>query len=227
MNQNTTLTQTKSSEEKHTSKNKLNSFDKKDCDVITTMGDPTYFCVGIVDIVNSTKTVAKIVPNKVPKYYEIFLNNMAKIVNANHGEILKIMGDSLLFYFPGTCDSANKYSFLNAIDCGFSMIGIHERLNEILTKYFLPPIDFRISFDYGNVTMMKTRNGLIDLVGPTINTCAKINDLASINSMVIGGDLYEKIKHFHAYRFKNTKNFSINLKHPYPVFIIYKKNNNR
>lgn len=56
---------------------------KKDTDVITAVGSPTYFCVGIVDIVNSTKTVAKIKPDKIPKYYEIFLNNMAKIVHSN------------------------------------------------------------------------------------------------------------------------------------------------
>ncbi len=50
-----------------------NFSDKKDSDVISTVGTPEYFCVGIVDIVNSTKIVAKIGTNKIPKYYEIFL----------------------------------------------------------------------------------------------------------------------------------------------------------
>jgi hypothetical protein len=39
-----------------------------------TVGKPTYFCVGIVDIVNSTKTVARLPANKSSRYYEIFLN---------------------------------------------------------------------------------------------------------------------------------------------------------
>lgn len=134
------------------------------------------------------------------------------------------MGDSLLFYFLDTFHSNQKSGLLNVIDCGFSMIKIHERLNQILKKYVLPKIDFRISFDYGNVTMMKTRTGLLDLVGPTINTCAKINDLASINGIVIGSDLYEKIKSL--MNMDLTQNFSVDLKQAYPVFVLYKKNKN-
>ncbi len=222
MNQEIKLAQTNQACEKQKLEHNENFSDKKNGDVITTVGAPQYFCVGIVDIINFTKTVAKIETNKVPQYYEIFLNNMAKIVNSQYGEILKIMGDSLLFYFPETCHS-HKSSFLNAVDCGFSMMVIHEKLNQILEKYDLPQIDFRISFDYGNVTVMRTRNGLIDLVGPTINTCAKINDLASTNGMVIGRNLYEKLKHFNEYSFKKIKNFCIDLKYEYPVFIIYKK----
>lgn len=226
MNQEIKLAQTNQAYEKQTFEHNGNFSNKKNSDVISAVGPPQYFCVGIVDIVNSTKTVAKIGSSKVPKYYEIFLNNMAKIVTSKQGEILKIMGDSLLFYFPDTCHSDHKSIFLNSVDCGFSMIAIHEKLNQILKKYDLPQIDFRISFDYGPVTVMRTRNGLIDLVGPTINTCAKINDMASINNMVIGSDLYEKIKHFDEYRFKKTKNLSIDLKYEYPVFVIYRKNKN-
>jgi class 3 adenylate cyclase len=104
------------------------------------------------------------------------------------------------------------------------MIAMHEKLNRILKRHALPPIDFRISFDYGNLTIMKTRNGLFDLVGPTINTCSKINNLASINSTVIGKDFHDKIKNFHQYVFQNTGKFSIDLKQPYPIFTIYRKN---
>lgn len=227
MNQKIILRQNNQEQKKHTSENNCDFIDKKKSNnIITAVGKPKYFCIGIVDIVNSTKTVAQLQPNKVPKYYEIFLNNMAKTVYYHQGEILKIMGDSLLFYFPDTCHSDHKLGFLNTIECGFSMMKMHEKLNEILKRYALPKIDFRISFDYGNVTMMKTRNGLIDLVGPTINTCAKINDLASINGTVIGRDLYEKIKHIHEYGFRNAGNFSIGLKQPYPIFTLYKKTNN-
>ena len=87
-----------------------------------TVGKPTYFCVGIVDIVNSTKTVARLPANKSSRYYEIFLNNMAKVVRQHKGKVLKTMGDSLLFYFPDTCFSERKYGFLSALECGLSMI---------------------------------------------------------------------------------------------------------
>ena len=205
-------------------KNNWNSFDiEKNDKIITAVGKQSYFCVGLIDIVNSTKTVARLQQNKVAQYYEIFLNTMAKTINSCQGKILKIMGDSLLFYFSDTGHNENKVNFLNAIECGFSIMNMHEKLNYILKKYALPRIDFRISFDYGKVTIMRTEKGLMDLVGPTINTCAKINELAITNSMIIGGDLFEKIKNFNEYKFKNSKSFSMGLRQPYPSFTVCKK----
>ena len=187
------------------------------------VGKPTYFCVGIVDIVDSTKIVARLSPSKTSRYYEIFLNCMAKVVHQYNGQILKTMGDSLLFYFPETSYSERKFGFLSAIECGFEMMATHEKLKTLLAEEMLPQIDFRISFDYGNVTMMRNIKGDIDLVGPTINTCSKINGLCPVNGMVIGGDLHEKSKSFKEYNFKNSGSFSIDLKHPYPVFTLCRK----
>ena len=224
MNQEIILKRINQIKEKQTDKNNSENVDKKnDEKIITAVGKSKYFCIGIVDIVNSTKTVAKLLPNEIPKYYEIFLNNMTKTVISHQGEILKIMGDSLLFYFPENYHHDHKSVFLNAIECSFSMMAMHEKLNHILKRHILPQIDFRISFDYGNLTIMKTRNGMVDLVGPTINTCSKINNLASINNIVIGRDFYDKIKNFHQYRFQNTGKFSIDLKQSYPIFTISKK----
>ncbi|MDH3825514.1 MAG: adenylate/guanylate cyclase domain-containing protein, partial [Nitrosopumilus sp.] len=154
------------------------------------------------------------------RYYEIFLNNMAKVVRQYNGQILKTMGDSLLFYFPDTSFSQRKFGFLSCIECGFSLMGSHEKLKKMLSDEQLPPIDFRISFDYGNVTMMRNSDWAVDLVGPTINTCAKINGICPVNEMVVGSDLYEKTKNFREYKFKNIGSFSADLRHPYPVFTL-------
>jgi len=186
------------------------------------VGKPTYFCVGMVDIVGSTKTVARLTTSKSSRYYEIFLNNMAKVIRQYHGKILKTMGDSLLFYFPDTSFSERKFGFLSSLECGFSMIEQHEKLKLLLSQEALPTIDYRISFDYGNVTMMRNMDWAIDLVGPTINTCAKINGKCSVNEMVIGSDLYEKTKSFREYKFKNSGSFSADLKHPYPVYSVFR-----
>jgi class 3 adenylate cyclase len=184
------------------------------------VGKPTYFCVGLVDIIGSTKTVARLPANKSSRYYEIFLNNMAKVVRQYNGQVLKTMGDSLLFYFPDTSFSERKFGFLSCLECGFSLMDTHEKLKDLLAAEMLPAIDFRISFDYGNVTMMRNTEWAIDLVGPTINTCAKINGICPANGMIIGGDLYEKTKSFKEYKFKNSGSFSADLKHPYPVFSV-------
>ena len=58
------------------------------------------YCVGLVDIVNSTKISASLTQYKLSKYYEVFLNSMAQIVEKFGGFVIKNIGDSLLFIFP-------------------------------------------------------------------------------------------------------------------------------
>ena len=184
---------------------------------------PKFFCVGIIDIVNSTKTVSKLSQAKSSRYYELFLNTMAKSLKHFNTQILKTMGDSLLFYFPDTCHSDRAFGFLGALECGFALKDAYYELNQYLKSESLPKIDFRISFDYGNLTVMKDVAGNIDLVGPTINTCSKINSLCPINDMIIGGDLYETVKKFKEYKFKKIDSYSIDLKHSYPVHSVIRK----
>ena len=201
----------------------LDPIEDQEEEFMIAVGKPSYFCVGIVDIADSTKTVAGLSPSQSAKYYQIFLNIMAKIVRQYKGQVLKTMGDSLLFYFPQTSNSERKFGFLSCLECGFEMMSIHEKLKIELAEVMLPQIDFRISFDYGIVTMMRNSKWVIDLVGPTINTCAKINELCPVNGMIIGSDLYEKTKNFREYKFKNSGSLSIDLKHPYPVFTMCRK----
>lgn len=191
---------------------------------ISAVGTPKNFCVGIIDIVNSTNTVSKLPQNKISLYYELFLNTIAQKATQFNAHILKTMGDSLLFYFPDTCYDDRKFGFLSCLECGFSMMNIHPKLCQLLKNEHLPQIDFRISLDYGRVSIMKNADWKLDLVGPTINTCAKINSRSPINGMIIGGDLYEKTKSFDEYRFKKSDSYSMDLKHPYPLYTICRKN---
>ncbi len=199
-----------------------NSERKKEFSV-TMSNQAESFCVGIVDIVNSTGTVARLSQSKSSMYYEIYLNHMANIIEKCNGIVLKTMGDSLLFYFPDSRYSNRKYGFLSCLECGFLIIDKHEELNTKLQDEGLPKIDFRISADYGHVSIMKTSSSSIDLVGPTINTCSKINDQAPINGMVVGSDLYAKTKSFSEFKFKKVKSFSIGLKQSYQLYEVNRK----
>ena len=63
--------------------------------------DTKYLCVGIVDIVNSTKITADIGDSEnVAKYYSIFINTMAVIARNFGAEVIKNVGDSVIFFFP-------------------------------------------------------------------------------------------------------------------------------
>jgi CheY-like chemotaxis protein len=132
---------------------------------------------------------------QIRKYYSIFLNTMASIIKNYNGKVIKNAGDCLIYYFPKTVNSTNVLSFQDVLDCGLAMIEANYILNSNLDKNSLPPINYRISGNYGKVELaISTNSNNVDLFGPTVNICSKINHLASSNEMVIHKDLYDVIK---------------------------------
>src|ERR687886_2561104 len=64
------------------------------------------YCVCFIDMIGSTKVISQIstCPDKIRKYYTVFLNSMSAIIKKHGGIIIKNVGDSLIFYFPKTSD---------------------------------------------------------------------------------------------------------------------------
>jgi len=182
----------------------------------------TSFCVGIVDIANSTRITAKLPPNKAASYYEIFLNRMARIIKNYGGTLVKNAGDSLLFCFPESTKS-KKYDFMTFLECILSMAEDHDDLEEKYHSEGLPTIDYRISADYGNMSVMTSTSSSYDLIGTPVNICSKINPQAPVNGVAIGGDLHEMIKDFDGYYCKGYEAFSVGLKNSYPIYSLRRK----
>jgi len=182
------------------------------------------YCVGCVDMVNSTKISASLPRDKLSLYYETFLNSMAKIVGNFNGKVIKNIGDCLLYYFPlsENCSDLDKVS--NCLDCGITMINVQQRISNELVSNGLPSLSYRVSADYGNVVIMNTNHSKeIDMIGPPINMCSKINHSAKSNEFVIGGDFYEIVKKLQKYKFKQVKEYDIGFKLGYPVYKIQSK----
>lgn len=176
------------------------------------------YCIGIVDMVGSTKISAEMNEFEWCKYYEIFLNSMAKILPRFGGEVIKNQGDSLLYYFPESA-KGTKFGFMSCIESSLAMIEEHDKISEILKKQGLPMVNYRVSMDYGKVVIMNSNNSLTpDLIGPPVNMCTKINHLAQTNGIVIGGDLYQNIKEIKDYKYSQKKGFSMGFKYSYPVY---------
>jgi CheY-like chemotaxis protein len=168
---------------------------------------------------------------KIRGYYSIFLNTMATIIKDHNGKVIKNSGDNLLYYFPKTVDASNELSFQDVLDCGLALIASNSTLAANLSKYDLPSIDNRISGNYGKVELAtSTNSNSVDLFGPTVNICSKINHLALPNGMVIYKDLYDiisKTSYFKDYRFKEIA--EINNDHEYskyswPVYSVHPVN---
>jgi class 3 adenylate cyclase len=176
------------------------------------------YCVGIVDMVDSTKISADMNERSWARYYELFLNSMAKILPRFGGVVIKNQGDSLLYYFPESSRNT-KYGFMSCLECSLSMLEAHDTICDNSKKMGLPCLNYRVSADYGRVIVMNSNvSSSTDLIGPPVNMCSKINHVADTNGVVIGGDLFSVVKGFDDYRFKELKGFSLGFKHPYPVY---------
>ncbi|MDQ3848434.1 MAG: hypothetical protein M3261_05715, partial [Thermoproteota archaeon] len=55
----------------------------------------------------------------------------------------------------------------------------------------LPPIQYRISVDYGEVSIARSSSQTQDLFGSAMNICAKNNSKVRPNGLVIGENLFD------------------------------------
>ena len=158
-------------------------------------------CVGIVDIVGSCKIITKLRKEMVCPFYQIFLNEMSSIIRELNGVVVKNVGDSVLYYFPKTSETSERQAFADSIECGMKMIEARHVVNSKLSERGLSPVSYRVSSDYGLVTLIKPDDSPEDIFGSTVNLCSRLNKMAKPDTMVIGGDLHQIVKSFEEYRF--------------------------
>lgn len=182
------------------------------------------YCVGLVDMVDSTRISARIGPARISRYYQIFLNSMSRILTRFGGFVIKNVGDCLFYYFPESSRTDSKFGFLSCLEASLAMVESHDLICQHLKKEGLPCVDYRISADYGKVIIMKaSTSSSLDMIGPPVNMCSKINRLASKNGIVLGGDLKEMVKDYKDYSYKEIKGFSLGFKQQYPVYSLLRR----
>jgi len=159
--------------------------------MVALSGQTQNYCVGMVDMVNSTKMAATLGNARISEYYQVFLNSMSKILSRFGGFVIKNIGDCLLYYFPESSKANRKFGFMSCLECSLAMIESHASISKALEQNNLPKVDYRISLDYGQVMLMSANNSdSQDMLGPPVNMCTKINHAAETNGAVIGGDVY-------------------------------------
>ena len=175
------------------------------------------YCVGIVDIVNSTQIVSKLPQDKACIFYSVFLNSIGFIAQSHGAKVVKNIGDGVLFYFPKeTVTNLNS-----ALECSVKMIEASKMINLIFERRKIPKIQYRISLDYGPLMIAKCNTlSCKDIFGPTVNLCSKINRMAKSNGIVIGSDMYQTVKKFPKFKFLEIGGLSSTLKQNYPVYSV-------
>ena len=175
------------------------------------------YCVGIVDIVNSTQIISKLPQDKACVFYSVFLNSIGFIAQSHDAKVVKNIGDGILFYFPKE-PATNQNS---SLECALKMIDASKMINVIFEKRKIPKIQYRISLDYGPLMIAKCNTlSCRDIFGPTVNLCAKINRMAKPNGIVIGSDMYQIVKKYQNYKFQEIDDFRSSLKHYYSVYSV-------
>src|SRR5919197_5760592 len=105
---------------------------------ISFTGSSQNCCVCFIDIVDSTRITSTIeitYPQKIRRYYSIFINTMAALARDFDATVIKSTGDSVIYYFPKTADSSNKMSaFKSVFECGLTMISVNPIVNAKLQK---------------------------------------------------------------------------------------------
>ncbi|HVX01522.1 MAG TPA: adenylate/guanylate cyclase domain-containing protein [Nitrososphaera sp.] len=178
------------------------------------------YCVGMVDMVGSTAATMKMAPEKVSRFYSIFLNGLAEVVSRNGAVVVKNIGDSLLYYFPAT-ESGDALSFKQVLRCCFAMIEKGPQLNALLAREGLPEIKYRISCEYGAVVVARMSTSSVnDIFGSPVNMCSKMNPYAPPGGVVIGQGLYEMTKGFSGYAFSEVKDAPVFSESGYSLYIV-------
>jgi CheY-like chemotaxis protein len=173
-------------------------------------------------------------PDKIRRYYSIFINTTAAIAKNFSAKIIKNTGTGLIYYFPKTSDLSlsDLSAFKDVLECGITTLAAKEVINRKLSEEGLPSLHYKVSADYGKVEVARSNASpeSEDLFGSTMNICSKINTMASPDSMVIGSDFYYIVKRFASspsesgsqYIFKRIGEYSIasNSKYQYPVYSV-------
>jgi class 3 adenylate cyclase len=97
-------------------------------------------------------------------------------------------------------------------------------LNAKMLSERLPPIQYRISSDYGEVSIAKSSSSQSeDLFGSAMNICAKINSKAQPNGFVIGQMLFERVNNMSEYTFVPADEKLVMPKGEYNVYYVKEK----
>ena len=151
-----------------------------------------------VDLVGSTTMSMELSAPKLSTLISSFSQEMAYVINAYNGYVLKFVGDAVIGYFV-----ENKLSLFqtinNAVGCAESMIkAVKQGINPILVeKAELSEISVKIGIDFGKNVIVRygadEKMAYVDLLGPTMNIASKIQNMAEPDQILVGQQIYEKL----------------------------------
>ena len=150
------------------------------------------------DIVDSTAFAEKLDPEELRNLLEIYRTCIMEVVLAQNGHIARYFGDGILVYFG--YPTVHEDTAHRAVRAALGIVAAIETLNPYLHTTFGVEINVRISIDTGRVVVWhisaQESPEAIDIVGKTPNLAARMQKLASPNTIVIGDTTHQLVEGF-------------------------------
>ena len=149
-----------------------------------------------VDLVGSTEITLSLPEEKVAIIIRSFAQEMSTVIKRHGGYVLKFVGDAVIGYF--VAEALPLISADNAVNCAKTMLDVIEKgINPILNQYDYPELKVKIGMDFGKNIIVRygsdRKNSHVDILGPSMNLAAKIQQTAYPNQILIGEDVYKKL----------------------------------
>ena len=150
-----------------------------------------------VDLVGSTKMSQKIPPAQLGDVIRSFSQELTIIIENYNGYILKFVGDAIVAYFIPKNNS--KKTANDVIKCAQTIVDVAKiSANPILNENHLPPLHLHMGVDFGSCSILlygtDKKKSHIDIIGNTINMAAKMQAVAGVDEIVIGKNVYTKLR---------------------------------
>jgi len=150
------------------------------------------------DIVDSTAFTEKLDPEELRNLLEVYRTCIMEVVLAQSGHIARYFGDGILVYFGYPI--AHEDTAHRAVRAALGIVAAIETLNPYLQATFGVEINVRLSIDTGLVVIWhisaEESPEAIDIVGKTPNLAARMQELATPNSIVIGETTHQLVEGF-------------------------------
>ena len=150
------------------------------------------------DIVDSTAFTEKLDPEELRNLLEVYRTCIMEVVLAQNGHIARYFGDGILVYFGYPI--AHEDTAHRAVRAALGIVAAIETLNPYLHKTFGVEINVRISIDTGRVVVWHISGQeapeAIDIVGKMPNVAARMEKLATPNTVVIGDTTHQLVEGF-------------------------------
>ncbi|QYA24284.1 response regulator [Gramella sp. MT6] len=150
--------------------------------------------VVFIDMVGFTRISETAPPNTVVKMINTYFDVMAKEIIAQKGFIDKFIGDAIMAVFRG------DYHLDRAVDAA---LAVRNKISELdppdENSDFKPKVSIGIKsgeMTSGNIGSESLKRLDYTVIGDTVNTAARFQDIAKENQIIIGESCYEKIKEY-------------------------------